>query len=124
MHYMIHTIHCNQKLYVNLKYSVLFSDSLYDLTAIIPIEKNIYILTPNNLCNGFINKLLDTNLHHIVSQYIYIYIYNIYLFICQLFHYYPPKKPNSTPQNCIIYLTLMVEVNFLKIKWIMGVEMT
>ena len=27
----------------------------------------------------------------------------------------------STPQNCIIYLTLMVEVNFLKIKWIMGV---
>ena len=121
MHYMIHTIHCNQKLYVNLKYSVLFSDSLYDLTAIIPIEKNIYILNPNNLCNGFINKLLDTNLHHIVSQYIYIKYLFIYL---STFPLLPPKKPNSTPQNCIIYLTLMVEVNFLKIKWIMGVEMT
>ena len=75
-----------------MKYSVLISDSLYDLTAIIPIEKiYIYILTPNNLCNGFINKLLDTNLHHIVSQYIYIKYLFINLFICQLFHNHPKK---------------------------------
>ena len=102
MHYMIHTIHCNQKLYVNLKYSVLFSDSLYDLTAIIPIEKNIYILTPNNLCNGFINKLLDTNLHHIVSQYIYIYIIFIYLFVN--FSTITPQKNQTLPHKIVLFI--------------------
>ena len=100
MHYMIHTIHCNQKLYVNLKYSVLFSDSLYDLTAIIPIEKNIYILTPNNLCNGFINKLLDTNLHHIVSQYIYIKYLFIYLSTFPLL----PQKNQTLPRKIVLFI--------------------